>query len=238
MTDDARQTSVLLIEDHRDIAEMIVEFLEGRGFAVDYAGDGVTGLHLAVTNPYDVIVLDVMLPGLDGLALCRKLREEARRDTPLLMLTARDTLDDKLRGLDAGADDYLVKPFEIDELLARVEALTRRSAYGATARLGPLEIDRIQRKALVAGAPVDLTGLEFRLLARLAQEGGRPVDRPTLLADVWDLKFDPGSGVVEVHVSRLRDKLGEHAWMVETVRGAGYRLRTERKRSEPPPRGR
>ena len=126
MTDDTRQTSVLLVEDNRDIAEMIVEFLDGRGFAVDYAGDGVTGLHLAVTNAYDVIVLDVMLPGLDGLALCRKLREEARRDTPLLMLTARDTLDDKLRGLDAGADDYLVKPFEIRELEARLRTLLRR----------------------------------------------------------------------------------------------------------------
>jgi len=117
---------VLLIEDHRDIAEMIVEFLEQQGYAVDFAGDGLTGLHLAVTNDYDVIVLDLMLPGIDGISLCRKLRQEARRDTPILMLTARDTLDDKLAGLDAGADDYLVKPFEIRELEARVRTLLRR----------------------------------------------------------------------------------------------------------------
>src|SRR5690606_6451259 len=120
MKPDGQGTVVLLVEDHLDIAESVAEYLEMRGYAIDHAADGVTGLHLAVTNHYDVIVADVMLPGLDGVALCRRLREDARRDTPLLMLTARDTLEDKLVGLDAGADDYLVKPFEIRELEARI----------------------------------------------------------------------------------------------------------------------
>jgi DNA-binding response OmpR family regulator len=115
--------TLLLIEDHRDIAEMIAESLEQRGYAIDHAADGLTGLHLAVTNHYDVIIADVMLAGMDGITLCRKLREEARRDTPLLMLTARDTIDDKLAGLDADADDYLVKPFEIRDLEARIRTL-------------------------------------------------------------------------------------------------------------------
>jgi DNA-binding response OmpR family regulator len=122
MPDEIRNVSVLLIEDHRDIAESIVDFLEPRGFSVDYAADGITGLHLAVTNRYDVIVLDIMLPGADGLMVCRKLRDDARRDTPVLMLTARDTLEDKISGLEAGADDYLVKPFEIRELEARLRS--------------------------------------------------------------------------------------------------------------------
>ena len=126
MTAQQSHASVLLIEDHRDIAEMVGSYLESRGYIIDFAEDGVTGLHLAVVNDYDAIVLDLMLPGLDGLSVCRKLREEARRDTPLLMLTARDTQQDKLTGLDAGADDYLVKPFDIRELEARVRALVRR----------------------------------------------------------------------------------------------------------------
>ena len=155
MPDETRQVSVLLIEDHRDIAESIVDFLEPRGFVVDYAADGITGLHLAVTHGYDVIVLDVMLPGADGFVVCRKLREEARRDTPILMLTARDTLEDKITGLEAGADDYLVKPFEIRELEARLRTLVRRHR-GATARetyrVGDLMLDLATQQVTRAGS--------------------------------------------------------------------------------------
>jgi DNA-binding response OmpR family regulator len=224
----------LVVEDDPALADFLQRALRDEGIDSTVAPTVKDALEATAQRGFDIIVLDWMLPDGDGTTVATTLRERGST-TPILMLTARGEVHDRVTGLKSGADDYLVKPFEIDELLARVEALTRRSAYGATARLGPLEIDRIERKAVVDGEAVDLTGLEFRLLARLAQEGGRPVDRPTLLADVWDLKFDPGSGVVEVHVSRLRDKLGEHAWMVETVRGAGYRLRTERKRSEPPP---
>jgi DNA-binding response OmpR family regulator len=123
---DTKGASILLIEDHRDIAEMIYLYLEQQGYVPDHAGDGVTGLHLAVTNDYDAIVLDVMLPGIDGIELCKQVRKTAKKDTPIIMLTARDTLDDKLTGLDVGADDYLVKPFEIKELEARVRSLVRR----------------------------------------------------------------------------------------------------------------
>src|SRR5690242_5034132 len=135
---------ILLVEDNRGISEMVGEFLERRGYSVDYAADGVTGLHLAVTNSYDVIVLDLMLPGLDGIELCRKLRADAKKSTPVLMLTARDTLEDKLVGLDAGADDYLIKPFEIRELEARVRALIRRDRRQVSAevlKVGDLTLD-------------------------------------------------------------------------------------------------
>ena len=188
MIDDPRQSNVLLIEDHRDIAEMIVEFLEQKGFAVDYAADGVTGLHLAVTNPYDVIVLDVMLPGLDGLAVCRKLRDEARNDTPLLMLTARDTLDDKITGLGAGADDYLVKPFEIRELEARIRTLLRRHR-GATARetytVGDLTLDTATFKVMRAGRSLTLTPIGLKLLTTLMRASPRVVSRQQLEREVW-----------------------------------------------------
>jgi DNA-binding response OmpR family regulator len=168
-----------------------------------------------------------MLPGLDGLSVCRDIRK-AGLTTPILMLTARGELRERVLGLDSGADDYLVKPFEIDELLARVRALVRRSAGLARFVLGDLEIDRIGRRTLLAGVPVDLTVKEFALLLHLAHRADRTVTRSELMAQVWDLKFDPGTNLLEVHVSRLRAKLGDHGWMIETVRGLGYRMRTER----------
>jgi len=228
MIDDPRQSNVLLIEDHRDIAEMIVEFLEQKGFAVDYAADGVTGLHLAVTNPYDVIVLDVMLPGLDGLAVCRKLRDEARNDTPLLMLTARDTLDDKITGLGAGADDYLVKPFEIRELEARIRTLLRRHR-GATARetytVGDLTLDTATFKVMRAGRSLTLTPIGLKLLTTLMRASPRVVSRQQLEREVWgDLL--PDSDTLRSHLYTLRkaiDKPFERP-LLHTVAGAGYRL--------------
>jgi len=228
MIDDPRQSNVLLIEDHRDIAEMIVEFLEQKGFAVDYAADGVTGLHLAVTNPYDVIVLDVMLPGLDGLAVCRKLRDEARNDTPLLMLTARDTLDDKITGLGAGADDYLVKPFEIRELEARIRTLLRRHR-GATARetytVGDLTLDTATFKVMRAGRSLTLTPIGLRLLTTLMRASPRVVSRQQLEREVWgDLL--PDSDTLRSHLYTLRkiiDKPFDRP-LLHTIAGAGYRL--------------
>jgi DNA-binding response OmpR family regulator len=228
MIDDPRQSSVLLIEDHRDIAEMIVEFLEQKGFTVDYAADGLTGLHLAVTNPYDVIVLDVMLPGLDGLAVCRKLRDEARNDTPLLMLTARDTLDDKITGLGAGADDYLVKPFEVRELEARIRTLLRRHR-GATAReaysVGDLSLDTATLKVVRAGRPLTLTPIGLRLLTTLMRASPRVVSRQQLEREVWgDLL--PDSDTLRSHLYTLRkviDKPFDRP-LLHTIAGAGYRL--------------
>jgi DNA-binding response OmpR family regulator len=228
MIDDPRQSNVLLIEDHRDIAEMIVEFLEHKGFAVDYAADGVTGLHLAVTNSYDVIVLDVMLPGLDGLAVCRKLRDEARNDTPLLMLTARDTLDDKITGLGAGADDYLVKPFEIRELEARIRTLLRRHR-GATARetytVGDLTLDTATFRVMRAGRSLALTPIGLKLLTTLMRASPRVVSRPQLEREVWgDLL--PDSDTLRSHLYTLRkviDKPFDRP-LLHTIAGAGYRL--------------
>lgn len=228
MADDTREPSVLLIEDHRDIAGAIVDFLEDRGFSVDYAADGVTGLHLAITNPYDVIVLDVMLPGLDGLSVCRKLREEARNDTPLLMLTARDTLDDKINGLGAGADDYLVKPFEVRELEARLRTLLRRHR-GAVARetyaVDDLTLDTATLQVTRGGRPLALTPIGLKLLTVLMRASPRVVTRQQLEREVWgDLL--PDSDTLRSHLYTLRkaiDKPFERP-LLHTMPGAGYRL--------------
>jgi DNA-binding response OmpR family regulator len=228
MTETTRFATVLLVEDHRDIAEMLVEYLEKRGFAVDYAADGVTGLHLAVTNPYDVIVLDLMLPGLDGLAVCRKLRDEARKDTPLLMLTARDTLHDKISGLDAGADDYLVKPFEVRELEARLRTLLRRHR-GATTRetyvVGDLVLDTGTLKVTRAGQVLTLTPIGLKLLALLMRASPRVVSRQQLEREVWgDLL--PDSDTLRSHLYTLRKAIDKPFAepLLHTVAGAGYRL--------------
>jgi DNA-binding response OmpR family regulator len=228
MTDILRNATVLLVEDHRDIAEMILEFLEQRGFTVDYAADGVTGLHLAVTNPYDVIVLDLMLPGLDGVALCRKLREEARNETPLLMLTARDTLDDKIAGLDAGADDYLVKPFELRELEARIRTLLRRHR-GAVARetytVGDLTLDTATLRVTRAGRVLSLTPIGLKLLTALMRASPRVVTRQQLEREVWgDLL--PDSDTLRSHLYTLRKAIDKpfDRPLLHTIAGAGYRL--------------
>ena len=213
MTDEPRQPNILLVDDHRDIAGAIIEYLEHRGFAVDYAADGITGLHLAVTNPYDVIVLDIMMPGLDGLSVCRKLREEARIDTPLLMLTARDTLDDKITGLSAGADDYLVKPFEVRELEARIYTV------------GDLTLDTGTLRVARGGQTLTLTPIGLKLLTVLMRASPRVVTRQQLEREVWgDLL--PDSDTLRSHLYSLRkaiDKPFEHA-LLHTIAGAGYRL--------------
>jgi len=231
---EAANTTLLLIEDHRDIAEMIAEYLEQRGFAIDHAADGVTGLHLAVSNHYDVIVADVMLPGIDGIALCRKLREEARRDTPLLMLTARDTIDDKLAGLDAGADDYLVKPFEIRELEARVRTLLRRTrgALGRdTLRVADLVLDTATLSVTRAGTVVKLMPIGIKLLTILMRASPRVVSRQQLEHEVWgDLL--PDSDTLRSHLYALRRAIDKPFGrsLLHTLPGLGYRIADE----EPP----
>jgi len=228
MKADGQGTVVLLVEDHRDIAESVAEYLEMRGYAIDHAADGVTGLHLAVTNYYDVIVADVMLPGLDGVSLCRRLREDARRDTPLLMLTARDTLEDKLLGLDAGADDYLVKPFEIRELEARIRTLLRRlrgTVVAETLRIADLELDLATMQVTRDGKPIRLMPIGLRLLTVLMRASPRVVSRQQLEREVWgDLL--PDSDTLRSHLYALRkaiDKPFERP-LLHTIPGVGYRL--------------
>lgn len=219
---------VLLVEDNRGIAEMVGEFLERRGFSVDFASDGVTGLHLAVTNSYDVIVLDLMLPGMDGIEVCRKLRHDAKRSTPVLMLTARDTLDDKLVGLDAGADDYLVKPFEIRELEARVRALIRRDrrqVSNEVLRVADLVLDTATLRATRAGQDLTLSPIGIRLLTILMRESPRVVSRRDIEREVWgDLL--PDSDTLRSHLYNLRkivDKPFDKP-LLHTIHSAGYRL--------------
>lgn len=231
MSTEATGSAVLLIEDHRDIAEMVHEFLELRGHTVDHAADGPTGLRLAVTNDYDVIVLDVMLPGMDGLALCRKLRTEARRATPLLMLTARDTLDDKLAGLDAGADDYLVKPFEIRELEARIRTLVRRrrgAIAPATYTVADLTLDTETRRVTRGGQSLTLTPIALKMLTVLMRESPRIVTRQQLEREVWG-DVVPDTDALRSHLYQLRkivDKPFDRP-LLHTVPGAGYRVSLE-----------
>jgi DNA-binding response OmpR family regulator len=219
---------ILLIEDNRGIAEMVGEFLERRGFAVDYAADGPTGYRLASSESFDVIVLDLMLPGLDGLELCRRLRREAKKSTPVLMLTARDTLDDKLIGLDAGADDYLVKPFEIRELEARVRALIRRDrrqVSAETLKVADLTLDMATLHATRAGQELTLSPIGLRLLAILMRESPRVVSRRDIEREVWgDLL--PDSDTLRSHLYNLRkviDKPFDRP-LLHTIHSAGYRL--------------
>ena len=219
---------VLVVEDDPSLADFLNRALSDEGMQPTVCGTVATGIEAGSKQSFDLIVLDWMLPDGEGISVCTTLRERGNT-TPILMLTARGEVHDRVTGLKSGADDYLVKPFELEELLARLDALARRSVYASTMKLGPLEIDRLGRRVVLEGKTLDLTSIEYRLLVRLATEAGSPVERSTLLNDVWGLKFDPGSGIVEVHVSRLRDKLGEGSWMVETVRGTGYRLRVEPK---------
>jgi len=219
---------ILLVEDNRGIAEMVGEFLERRGYSLDYASDGVTGLRLASQESYDVVILDLMLPGMDGLELCRRLRTESKVSTPVLMLTARDTLDDKLVGLDAGADDYLVKPFEIRELEARVRALIRRDRRQVSAellRVGDLVLDtatlRVQRGAQeLAVSPIGL-----KLLMILMRESPRVVARRDIEREVWcDLL--PDSVTLRSHLYNLRKVIDKpfQKQLLHTIHSAGYRL--------------
>ncbi len=220
---------ILVVEDDRKVAGFIEQGLREEGYAVDVAPDGDEATMLAHVYEYDMLVLDVMLPKKTGLQVAAELRREGRK-TPILMLTARDATEDVVRGLDAGADDYLTKPFKFDELLARVRALVRRGGASRTEllRYGPVELDRLKHKVKVDGKRLDLTPKEFQLLEHFMLRPEDVIRRTELLEKVWDLHFDPESNVVDVHVGNLRRKLREAAGteLVQTVRGVGFRLQS------------
>ncbi len=222
---------VLVIEDEIKLADYLRKGLTEEGFVVDVAHDGIDGLHLATELAYDLIVLDGMLPGIDGLAVLAALRQS--RQTPVLMLTARGLEEDRVRGLQGGADDYLVKPFAFSELVARMHVLLRRSvgtahpaAEATMLRMADLELDLIRRRATRAGQRLDLTAKEFNLLSLLLRRQGEVLSRTELASQVWDMNFDSETNVVEVAVRRLRLKLDQpfEQPLLHTVRGMGYVL--------------
>ncbi len=220
--------TVLLIEDHHDISEMVGSYLENNGYVVDYATDGVTGLHLAVSNDFDAIILDLMLPGMDGLEVCRKLRQEAGKDTPLLMLTARDTLEDKVAGLDAGADDYLVKPFEVEELDARLRAMLRRAGgqmVSESLRVADLSVDTGTLEVRRADRLLNVTPIGLKLLLTLMRASPKVVNRRDLERAVWG-DIAPDSDALRSHLYTLRKAIDKPfpRPLLQTVPGLGYRL--------------
>ena len=219
---------ILVVEDDAKTARFLKQGLEEEGHAVDVAADGEEGSHLAHLSPYDLLVLDIMLPLKNGLQLSTELRREGVQ-TPILMLTGRDTTQDVVRGFDAGADDYLTKPFAFDEFLARVRALARRQSgrVGGVLRCADLELDRMRRVVRRGSRVVDLSPREFRLLEHFMLYPDEVLTRTHLLEKVWDMSFDPGTNVIDAHVSNVRRKLEEagEPRLLHTVRGAGYALR-------------
>lgn len=219
---------ILVVEDERKLATVLQRGLREHGYAVDVAHDGEEGLALAEIEPYDLLVLDVLLPKIDGIALCEHLRAR-QNNVPILMLTARDSLDDRVRGLDSGADDYLTKPFAFRELLARVRALLRRDrpSKHPVIRIGDLEIDTITRSVRRGGRPIALTSKEYAILEYFARNPNRVLTRTQIAEHVWNYDFVAMSNVVDVYVGYLRRKLGDdhEPRLLHTVRGTGYQLR-------------
>jgi len=218
---------VLVVEDEPKLRSVLCQGIREAGYAVDSAGDGPTALELTQQSIYDALVLDVMLPGFDGLELLRRLRADDVW-TPVLMLTARDTVSDRVSGLDAGADDYLVKPFAFTELISRIRALIRRgsTSHQVGLRAGPLELDPTTRRVTVTGTPVELSPREFAVLELLLRRRRHVVSRTEILQHVWDVTSGESSNVVDVYVKYLRDKIDRRfgTELIHTVRGAGYRL--------------
>ncbi len=222
---------LLVIEDDREAAGYMLKGLSQSGHLADHADDGEGGLHMARTGNYDVLVVDRMLPGLDGLSLVERLRADGNQ-TPVLFLSALGEVDDRVKGLKAGGDDYLVKPYAFAEFLARIEALVRRRNPAQTEtrlRLGDLDMDVLARRVRRGGSEIALQPREFTLLEYLLRHAGQIVTRTMLLENVWDYHFDPQTNVIDVHISRLRAKIdkGFGATLLHTVRGAGYCLREE-----------
>ena len=222
---------LLIIEDDREAAAYLVKAFREAGHAVDHAADGLDGYALAREGDYDVLIVDRMLPKLDGLSLVRSLREQAIA-TPVLILSALGQVDDRVKGLRAGGDDYLPKPYAFSELLARVEVLARRAGKTAasestTFRVGDLELDRLSHRVTRGGQDIPIQPREFRLLEYLVRHAGQVVTRTMLLENVWDYHFDPQTNVIDVHVSRLRSKIdkGFERPLIHTIRGAGYMVR-------------
>lgn len=217
---------LLVVEDNAKVGNFLSRVLSEEGFAVDLCRTREDGTKQAMTGLYDLVLLDWMLPDGDGLSACRDIRRTGST-TPIIMLTARGETQERVLGLEAGADDYIVKPFDVAELIARVRAVVRRATGFGVVRFGELAIDRVARRALVGDVPTELSPREHALVLYLGSRSQTIVRRSELISEIWGLDFDPGSNVVEVAMSRLREKLGRLGWMIETVRGVGYRLRTE-----------
>ncbi len=222
---------ILVVEDDKKIASFISKGLKEAGFAVDVANDGVDGLHLGLTEPYDAAVIDIMLPGLDGISLIERLRTK-RITTPVIILSAKRSVDDRVKGLQSGGDDYMTKPFSFSELLARIHALIRRStreSEPSTLRAGSLTIDLLARQAKRGDEDINLPSREFALLEYLIRNKGRIVSKTSILEHVYDYSFDPQTNVVDVLVCRLRNKVDKDfdRKMIHTVRGMGYVLKDQ-----------
>jgi len=221
---------VLVVEDEKKTASFVRKALQTEGFAVDVCHDGNEALAALRATPFDGVVLDIMLPGRDGLSVLRQLRER-KNATPVLLLSARGEVNERVEGLNAGADDYLPKPFELAELIARVRALTRRSAENKSTmlRIADLTLDTVTHRAQRGGAIIDLTAREYRLLEYLMRDAGRICGRMMILEKVWDYDFDPGTNLVDVYIRRLREKIdaGYEPKLLHTVRGTGYVLKEQ-----------
>ena len=219
---------VLVVEDELKIASFICMGLKEKSYAVDVAYNGEDGLFLAQTNPYDVIALDIMLPKIDGISICKTLRSQ-KNDIPILMLTARDDVKDKIKGLDAGADDYLTKPFSLEEFLARIRALGRRKQTGkrTTLKVADLELDQLTHRVTRAGESIDLTSTEYSLLEYLMLHAHQVVTRTMILEHVWDIDSDPFTNIITVYINYLRKKIDTEfeKKLIHSIRGTGYVLR-------------
>ena len=220
---------LLLVEDDPKIASFILRGLKAEGYAVDHASDGQEGLHMAVTEPYDAAIIDVMLPKLDGLSVIERMRKD-KVNTPVIILSAKGSVDDRIKGLQVGGDDYLPKPFAFSELLARVQALIRRAGgLSEPTRLthGDLTMNLLTREVTRGGRKIELQRLEFSLLEYLMRNAGRVVSKTMIMEHVWDFNFDPQTNVVESRICRLRDKIdrGFDQKLIQTVRGVGYALK-------------
>ena len=220
---------ILLVEDDAKIASFVEKGLKAAGFAVDLAAEGETGLHLALTEPYDAAIIDIMLPKLDGLSLIQKMRQD-NIQTPVIILSAKGSVDDRVKGLHSGSDDYLTKPFSFSELLARVQALIRRSSGAlepTRLNVGDVNMNLITREVHRSGKKIDLQPLEFSLLEYLLRNAGRVVSKTMIMEHVWNYYFDPQTNVVESRIYRLREKIDKDftSKLIHTVRGVGYVLK-------------
>ncbi len=221
---------ILIADDARKVAEQVRQGLVAEGYVVDVASDGDEALWLAETNPYDALVLDVMMPGKDGFTVVRQLRRK-QVTTPVIFLTARNEVEDRVRGLDAGGDDYLTKPFSIPELLARLRALLRRQRQQSshTMRIADLELDLIEHRATRGGQSIDLSRREFALLEFLMSSSPKPVSKAAIIEHVWDQRFDSETNVVNVYIKHVRNKIDQPGWkpLLHTIRGVGFLIREE-----------
>lgn len=220
---------LLLVEDDVKIASFIMKGLKSAGFAVDWAGDGEKGLRMALTEPYDTAIIDLMLPNMDGLSIIEKIRKEKIR-IPVIILSAKGSIDDRVRGLQAGSDDYLTKPFAFSELLARVQALIRRTsglAEPTGLQVADLSMNLVTREVMRGEKVIELPPAEFSLLEYLMRNAGRIVSKTMIMEHVWNYNFDPQTNVVEARICRLRDKVDRHSdrKLIQTVRGVGYVLK-------------